>query len=118
MVNIQGTKKGSIVHKWITSGKPGFCELCGTKVEKLEAHHISYLPERIIKLCHSCHHTTHFWPLRLGAREVQKLFIRKLGAIKGLLLASVKYKRPEDLAFLIAPSRSSFIKTHQKLFKH
>ena len=73
VASLQGVKKGSLVHRFITSGKKGYCELCHSLVEKLEAHHIQYSPEITIKLCHLCHHKVHFWPNRLSDDEKLKL---------------------------------------------
>lgn len=34
------------------------CELCGSE-EKLRHHHLTYVPEKIILLCYSCHTAVH-----------------------------------------------------------
>ena len=49
--------------------EPGFCELDGTRTDRLERHHISYKPEKTIKLCHKCHAKIHFSPAFLTERE-------------------------------------------------
>jgi len=113
MAAIQGTQKGSLVHRFITSGKPGSCELCGKFVNKLEAHHISYKPEITIKLCHLCHHKTHFWPNRLNEKERLELLKRKFNKIKALEIIKKKLLGPQALAKLVAPSRNEFIHKEQ-----
>jgi len=37
------------------------CELCGA-TNKLVNHHISYVPERILVVCTSCHAKLHYYP--------------------------------------------------------
>ena len=113
VAEIQGCKKGSLVHRFITSGKPGKCELCPAVVEKLEAHHLSYNPEITIKLCHRCHHKCHFWPNRLNDQEKLLLLKRKFGIKMGTYLAEIRNYKIPDLAKLIAPSRSVFIHKEQ-----
>lgn len=34
------------------------CEICGSK-EKLERHHVQYVPEKVITLCIKCHNRQH-----------------------------------------------------------
>jgi len=114
-VELHGTHKGSLVHKFITSGKAGYCELCKKAVLKLEAHHIKYSPEVIIKLCHDCHHKVHFWPLRVSQKE--KLLILKKVFPESLAedMSKFKFSDVSRLAKLIAPSRKAFIHAAQKL---
>ena len=109
MAEIQGTPKGSLVYRFITSGKPGSCELCHSFVQKLEAHHVSYSPEMTIKLCHNCHHKCHFWPNRLTDFEKHKLLSLKYGEKISHEVLKNKNLSMQALAKLIAPSRSSFI---------
>lgn len=113
MAEIKGTPRGSLVHRFITSGKPGKCELCPAVVEKLEAHHISYNPEITIKLCHACHHKSHFWPNRLNEDQKLKLLSLKFGDKMAREIISEKHLGIQALAKLIAPSRSSFIHKSQ-----
>jgi len=68
-IPINDIPDGSLVKHFITSGKPGRCKLCGKYVQKLEFHHTCYSPESGLKLCHDCHHKTHFWPERLELSE-------------------------------------------------
>jgi len=109
-----GVPDGSLVHRFITSGKPGHCELCSLFVQKLEAHHIKYSPEVTIKLCHNCHHKTHFWPLRLSVPEKKKLFSKIHNEKESSEISQKKFLRPEHLACLIAPSRNAFIHAQQQ----
>ena len=104
----------SIVQRFITSGKPGFCELCKAKVEKLEAHHIKYSPEVTIKICHNCHHKCHFWPLRLTQPEKYKLFSKLFIHAHAENMSYFEFEDPAELAKIIAPSRSAFIHAAQK----
>ena len=108
-----GIAKGSLIHRFITSGKPGRCELCGTYVEKLEAHHIKYEPETTIKLCHLCHHTSHFWPLRLSQPQRKKIFSKIHDERRAEELSKKEFSNPQELACLIAPSRNAFIHAAQ-----
>ena len=105
----------SIVQRFITSGKPGFCELCKKRVEKLEAHHIKYAPEVTIKLCHDCHHKCHFWPLRLSQFEKYKLLSKLFTRSSAENMSRFEFEDPADLAKIIAPSRKEFIHKVQRL---
>jgi len=105
--------KNTNVYRFITSGKPGRCELCGTFVEKLEAHHIQYSPETTINLCHLCHHTSHFWPLRLSQPHRKKIFSKLHDEQLAEELSKKEFKTPGELACLIAPSRNAFIHAEQ-----
>ena len=112
---IQGAPKGSLVHRFVTSGKPGLCEFCNTPVGKLEAHHIKYSPEVTIKLCHLCHHRVHFWPNRLSEKERYKLF-RKINSEKlAVELSKAPDIKIEALAKLVAPSRKEAVRIAQAL---
>ena len=113
VASLQGVKKGSLVHRFITSGKPGYCELCGSFVEKLEAHHLCYSPEITIKLCHKCHHKVHFWPNRLNDVEKSKMLKLRFGHKIANQLISQEITSPVSLAKLIAPSRNAFIHAEQ-----
>jgi hypothetical protein len=112
---ISGTPNGSLVHRFISSGKPGPCELCGSSVAKLEAHHLCYSPEITINLCHLCHHTTHFFPNRLSKLKLHKLLLKKIGSMGADKIIQGPKLSISELAFLIAPSRSEHIRTAQKL---
>jgi len=112
---LQGVKIGSIVHRFITSGKPGSCELCHSIVEKLEAHHIKYEPEITINLCHDCHHRVHFWPRRVTKQEKFKILKKVFDEPKALELSEFKFADVSELAKIIAPSRSKFIHDAQRL---
>jgi len=113
--SLQGVKKGSLVHRFITSGKPGSCELCHSVVEKLEAHHIKYKPEITIDLCHNCHHRVHFWPRRVTEQEKFKILRKVHTDIKALELSRFKFADVSELAKIIAPSRQKFIHAAQQL---
>ena len=114
-VSLQGAKIGSLVHRFVTSGKPGYCELCHSFVDKLEAHHIKYSPEITIKLCHHCHHRAHFWPKRVSEEEKFKILRKVHPEAKALELSRFKFADVQDLAKIIAPSRNQFIHAAQKL---
>jgi len=115
MAEIIGTQKGSLVHRFITSGKPGKCNLCPAIVDKLEAHHLCYSPEITLNLCHMCHHKVHFWPIRLNNYEKRILLSKRFGEIKGLEILEKVNPPHQVLAKLIAPSRKQFIHIEQKL---
>ena len=115
VVSLAGIPENSNVFRFITSGKPGRCKLCNSLVDKLEAHHISYSPEIIIKLCHDCHHKVHFWPQRLTEQEQYKLLEKKLNPLTAAKMIHEKILTPVSLAKLVAPSRSAFVHAHQKL---
>lgn len=112
--SLQGVKKGSLVHTFITAGKPGPCELCGVYVLKLEAHHICYSPEITIKICHNCHHKTHFWPNRLTTPQKLKLLSKRYGNPVAQKLLSENELGVSALAKVIAPSRQKFIHEAQR----
>jgi hypothetical protein len=112
---IQGTEAGSLVHRFITSGKPGYCELCNACVEKLEAHHIRYSPEKTIKLCHACHHKTHFWPNRLKEKEKLQMLKKVYPVEIAEEMSRFKFASVSELAKIIAPSKKEFIHAAQKL---
>lgn len=114
-VSLSNIKKGSLVHRFITSGKPGNCKFCLKFAEKLEAHHTCYSPQITIKLCHLCHHKAHFWPQRLTDRE--KLILLKTRFHHQTAISILKNTRfnIDNLREYIAPSKSRFIKKHQKL---
>jgi len=111
--SLQGIPKGSLVHRFITAGRPGRCELCDIFVEKLEAHHISYKPETTIKLCHLCHHKTHFWPNRLNQKERLELLSRKFNPALARRMLKEKTLGVQAMAKLIAPSRREHIHKEQ-----
>jgi len=113
--SLQGVPMGSLVHRFITSGKPGKCELCPAVVDKLEAHHVCYNPEKTIKLCHICHHKVHFWPLRLSKEEKLKLLKKIMPEKSAQMLAEDEFLGIQALAKLIAPSRNAFVHASQKL---
>jgi len=115
VASLDGVIPGSLVHRFITSGKPGYCELCPAFVEKLEAHHICYSPEITIKLCHSCHHKVHFWPNRLSEFERWKLLKKKYSEKIAQKFSKDKMLGISALAKLIAPSRSAFVHASQQL---
>jgi len=108
-----GAKKDSNVVRFITSGKPGFCFLSGERVEKLEAHHVSYKPEITCNLSHKMHHTAHFWPLRLTDEQRLKLLRLRFDEKKAWQLLDKTRNDAQALARLIAPSRSKFIHAQQ-----
>lgn len=115
VATLQGVPFGSIVHRFITSGKPGKCELCPNIVEKLEAHHIKYDPEITINLCHQCHHRVHFWPRRITEEEKFKILKKVFPEQKAIELSKFKFADVQELAKIIAPSRKKFIHEAQKL---
>jgi len=113
---LRGTPNGSLVHRFITAGKPGSCSFCGKIVAKLEAHHVQYRPEATIKICHDCHHRAHFFPLRLSQQEKYKMFKLIRPEKEAAQLAADKTLKNEQLARMIAPSRSGFVRAQQKAF--
>lgn len=107
---------GDLIHRFITSGKPGKCELCPAVVEKLEAHHISYSPEITIKLCHNCHHKIHFWPQRLTKEQKIKILRKRVDLKTANEIVNIDLLNDKNISRLIAPSRKSFIlRERQKL---
>lgn len=113
VVSIADIPKETNVHRFITSGKPGFCYLRGEKVEKLEKHHLSYDPEITCDLCHNCHHTVHFWPNRLSKEEKLKLLKLRYGLATAQKISEDKFLGIPALAKAIAPSRNKFIRDQQ-----
>ncbi len=113
--SLSNIKKGSLVYRFITSGKPGNCKFCIIFVEKLEAHHICYAPEIVIKLCHLCHHRVHFWPQRLKQEEIIKMLKLRFHHNTALKLFKLHGQNINELSKLIAPSRSRFVRKQQKL---
>jgi len=113
VVSLSNIPKESLVYHFITSGKPGKCQLPSHKglrlVDKLEAHHISYDPEITIKLCHNCHHKVHFWPQRLTDLDKLKILSKKFPPLQAQKIISEKILGPAALAKIVAPSRKSFI---------
>ena len=84
-------------------------------VDKLEAHHLKYSPEITANLCHSCHHTVHFWPNRLTDNQKLKLLRLVFDEGKAWWVLDKTRDSPQDLARLIAPSRSKFVRSQQKI---
>lgn len=113
-VSISNIPKNTNIYRFITSGKPGNCIFCRKFVEKLEAHHTCYDPERTIKLCHNCHHKTHFWINRLTDDELLKLLKTRFHHQTALSILKESRNNIEKLASLIAPSRSRFVRKAQK----
>ena len=113
-VSIANIPKDSQVYKFITSGKRGRCSFCSKMVEKLEAHHVSYSPEKTIKLCHACHHKVHYWPGRLNDFEKLKLLEKRFTAEKSIKIINEKPLSIERLRQLVAPSRNAFILHKQR----
>jgi len=117
VVSLSNIPKDSQVYRFITSGKRGRCSLCSKMVEKLEAHHICYSPEITIKLCHNCHHKVHFWPQRLSDGEKTILLVKRFGSAAAQKIKEINALGPSALSKVVAPSRSVFIRGHQKVFK-
>ena len=113
VVFFSGAKPNSNVVRFITDGKPGRCQLCNSLVRKLEAHHISYSPELTISLCHNCHHTIHFWPNRLPADHRLKMLRLRFNEARAWSELERTRSKPQELAKLIAPSRSKFVRSQQ-----
>ena len=113
VIDFPGAKRNSNVTRFITAGKPGGCRLCQKWVEKLEAHHLKYSPEITINICHNCHHTIHFWPNRLSDNWKLKLLRLLFGEGKAWWFLDKTRDSPQDLARLIAPSRSKFVRSRQ-----
>jgi len=105
LVPIPGIKQNSLIHRFIAAGKPGRCSFCSQRVAKLEAHHTSYSPEAVIKLCHNCHHSVHFWPQRLSIYDKKKLFLTLFDDSKADFMSKRVDLSPQGLSRLIAPSR-------------
>lgn len=115
-VSLSNINKETNIYRFITSGKPGKCELCPARVKKLEAHHLCYYPEITLKLCHNCHHTVHFWPSRLTQHQLFLLLSKRFDRIKARKLLSENLLGAHALSALVAPSRSGFVK--QRRLKH
>lgn len=114
-VSLSNIPEGSLVKRFITSGKPGNCKFCRKFVEKLEAHHICYDPEIIIRLCHNCHHKVHFWTQRLTKEEITKMLQLRFHQQTASKILRTHKKNSESLKELIAPSKSKFVRKYQKL---
>ena len=112
-VSLANIPKDSQVLRFITAGHPGRCKLCGSFVQKLEAHHVCYSPESTIKLCHNCHHKVHFWPNRLSEPQKIILLQKRFSPREVQEIMSKKMLGFDALAKLIAPSRSAFVRLHQ-----
>lgn len=121
MAEIQGLAKGTLIHRFITSGKKGKCSFCNKEVEKLEGHHITYSPERTISLCHDCHHRVHFWPNRISEHEFRLMLEIRFSKKTARDIISKKQLSYVAMAQLTAPSRQEHIQKHilelNKLFK-
>ena len=113
MRDFPGAKKGSNIIRFITSGKPGGCLLCEKVVEKIEMHHLKYKPEITAPLCHKCHHTVHFWPNRLTDDQKLKLLRLLLDERSAWHVLAETKNSVANLARLIAPSRSKFVRAQQ-----
>lgn len=113
MKEFAGSKKNSNVVRFITSGKPGGCFLCEKFFPKIEAHHLSYSPEITAGLCHSCHHTVHFWPTRLTDEQKLKLLRLVVDERKAWQILDETKNDVRALARIIAPSRSKFVRAQQ-----
>ena len=113
--SLQGVQKGSLVHRFITAGKPGKCELCTHDAEKLEAHHVSYEPEKTLNLCHAYHLRVYFWPNRLNNLEKLKLLSLRFDKRTAHELVDKNNLGLSALAKLVAPSRSTFVRSKQSL---
>ena len=116
VASLAGIPKNSNVYRFITSGKPGFCELCGKQVSKLEAHHVTYVPQSTISICHDCHHKVHFWPQRLNEKEKEKLLLKRFSKETTKRILKENFLGPLALAQLVAPSRKQHIQEH--ILKH
>lgn len=114
-VSLSNIPKNSQVYRFITSGKRGRCSLCSHTVEKLEAHHVCYSPEKTLNLCHNCHHKVHFWPQRLNDSEKLKLLSKRFSPNQAQGIINRNLLGYAALAKLIAPSRNAFIHASQKL---
>ena len=113
VASLDNIPKESLIYHFITSGKRGRCSLCSKMVEKLEAHHVLYSPEKTIKLCHNCHHKVHFWPQRLNEFEILKLLSARFDPFTANKLIEEKALGPAALKNLIAPSRNVFVRAAQ-----
>ena len=113
-VSLDGIPKESNVYRFITSGKPGKCELCSAFVSKLEAHHLCYNPEITIRVCHNCHHKIHFWPQRLDEKQKSKLLIKRFGVAAAQKLEKINALGISAFSAAVAPSRHAFLYSHPK----
>ena len=109
-VSLDSIPKDSLVYNFITAGKKGRCSFCSKLVDKIEAHHVSYSPEIVIKLCHHCHHKVHYWPSRLNESEKAKLLLKKFPPSDVPKILERISNSPEAFRALVAPSRSEFIR--------
>ena len=115
VVSLSNIPEGSLVKRFITSGKPGNCIFCRKFVEKLEFHHTCYNPEAGLKLCHNCHHKTHFWINRLTDDELLKLLKTRFHHNTALRKLKESANNINELRNLIAPSRNRFMRKSLKL---
>lgn len=117
VVSLDNIPKESQVYRFITSGKPGRCEMPSHKglrlVDKLEIHHLSYDPEITIKLCHFCHHKIHFWPQRLEEADKLKLLIKRFNSKSAVEIVKNKLINSKTISRLLAPSRKVFLDKEQ-----
>ena len=102
--------KGAFSKAWV----PGFCELCTHHTVHLERHHIKYVPEITIDLCHQCHFTAHYFPNRLTDEQKLKLLDKKYAHTHSLSVLQIYGKNPVMLAKHFAPSRRAEIHKAQK----
>ncbi|MHA1228364.1 MAG: hypothetical protein ACTSPV_16650 [Candidatus Hodarchaeales archaeon] len=56
----------------------GICQLCYHNAIKLERHHLNYVPEITIDICHDCHFKSHFQPQLLSRTQKGKILSRVL----------------------------------------
>lgn len=110
VVSLANIPKGSLVYHFITSGHRGRCNFCSKMVDKLEAHHVTYDPEKTINLCHHCHHKVHYWPNRLSESEKTKLLLKRFSPGKTQEIMNDKSFSFNTFRQLVAPSRSEFRK--------
>ena len=115
VVSLSNIPKQTNVYRFITSGNPGNCRFCHIFVEKLEFHHTCYDPEAGLKLCHACHHKTHFWTQRLTDDELLLLLKTRFSHNTSLKILRENKNNIEKLASIVAPSRSKFVRKAQKL---
>lgn len=85
----------------------GPCQLCRKWQDHLERHHESYNPERVIFLCHHCHHRAHFRPYHLSDKEKEKLLQVRHGPLQWTKFAAKQRLREKLINDYIAPGRRS-----------